>query len=618
MTEQPPSGVAAERHADHLRLATRMLAERCHLQARQAILEPAIGIPMICLVLVTLHPGIGSDQLIPWSVLLGATLLLRSVCAARFITRRRRDDTDTVSIAGVFNLTAGLTGLLIGACAGLFFAQVDHTSRLVLTVLIFAWLALGVLTYAPFPRHALLFGGAVLAQLAVAWALAPGVPGSLVATGVLLYGALLARLSAVLSRALLQAMRRKHRIRQLARGLAEQREQAARAGRSAARFLAAASHDLRQPATSLGLLVTLIRERCQDPALQPLISAVDRSVTTLSDLLASLLDLSRLESNTMQPQPEWLSLEELFEALREEFEPRAQERGLTLLVSSAPIRILADRILLARLLRNLLDNAMRYTDRGAVTLAVARGERCVLSVTDTGIGIAPEHLERIFDEHVRISSPQRRSPPGLGLGLAMVRRLAQLLDARICAQSDGSRGSRFELSFALERTTPDDSLRPVTEAPPIPGTLDQFNATDYTAAPEADAPPAPRAKVLLVDDDPDVAQALRSLFEERGWHADIATDAYTAFARLASSNEWALLLTDCTLNGKPEGLALALAARLARPDLQCLLLTADTSAELERQARSHGLQLVHKPVNERALLDALQNRDRFSNEPGSR
>jgi len=610
MTEQPPSGAVAERRADQLQLAAQMLAERCQLQARQAILEPAIGIPMICLVLVTLHPGIASDQLIAWSLLLGATLLLRSVCAARFITRRRRDEADTISIAGVFNLTAGLTGLLIGACAGLFFAQVDHTSRLILTVLIFAWLALGVLTYASFPRHALLFGGAVLAQLAVAWALAPGVPGLLVAVGVLLYGALLARLSTVLSRALLQAMRRKHRIRQLARRLSEQREQAIRSSRTSARFLAAASHDLRQPATSLGLLITLIRERCQDPALLPLISAIDRSVTTLSDLLASLLDLSRLESNTMQPQHEWLSVEELFEALREEFEPRAHERGLTLLVTSAPIRILADRILLARLLRNLLDNAMRYTDRGAVTLAAAWGERCVLSVTDTGIGIAPEHLERIFDEHVRISSPQRRSPPGLGLGLAMVRRLAQLLDARICAHSDGTRGSRFELSFALDRAAPDDATSAATELLPEPSTLDRFAPTDSSAVPGASAPSTTRAKVLLVDDDPEVAQALRSLFEARGWQADVATDASAAFARLGSSSDWALLLTDCTLNGKLDGLALALAARLARPDLQCLLLTADTSADLERQALAHGLRLVHKPVNELALMDALQNRDR--------
>ena len=564
-------------------------------------MEPAVGIPMICLVLVTLHPDIAADQLIPWSVLLGATLLLRSVCAARFIARRRRDEADTISIAGVFNLTAGLTGLLIGACAGLFFAQVDHTGRLTLTVLIFAWLALGVLTYAPFPRHAMLFGGAVLAQLAVAWALAPGVPGLLVALGVVLYGALLARLSNVLSRALLQAMRRKHRIRQLARRLAEQREQAVRASRSATRFLAAASHDLRQPATSLGLLITLIRERCHDASLKPLISAIDRSATTLSELLASLLDLSRLESSTVQVQNEWLLVDELFESLREEFESRAKAHGLTLLVSGAPIRILADRILLTRLLRNLLDNAMRYTDQGAVTLAVACGECCVLSVTDTGIGIAPENLERIFEEHVRISSPQRRLPPGLGLGLAMVRRLAQLLEAKVCAHSDGSRGSRFELSFPIDRVAPDDSPRAVAEPEPRWGSL-----TTMTAAPPQ---PATYPKVLLVDDDTAVAQALQALFEARGWKADIEHEASVALARLGSGCDWELLITDCSLDGRLDGLALALAARLTRPDLRCLLLTADTTSELARQARAHGLRLLHKPVTEQTLLDALQNQD---------
>jgi len=607
----PPSNDAAttELRADQRQLAARMLVERCQLQARQAIMEPAIGIPMICLALVTLRSDIAADQLIPWSLLLGATLLLRSICAARFIVRRRRDDADSMSIAGVFNLTAGLTGLLIGACAGLYFAQVDHTSRLTLTVLIFAWLALGVLTYAPFPRHAMLFGGAVLAQLAVAWALAPGVPGLLVALGVVLYGALLARLSSVLSRALLQAMRRKHRIRQLAHRLAEQREQAVRAGRSAARFLAAASHDLRQPATSLGLLITLIRERCHDAALQPLISAIDRSATTLSELLASLLDLSKLESNTVQAQNEWLLVDELFESLREEFESRANALGLTLLISGAPIRILADRILLARLLRNLLDNAMRYTDQGAVTLAVACGERCVLSVTDTGVGIAPENLERIFEEHVRISSPQRRLPPGLGLGLAMVRRLAQLLDAQIRAHSDGTRGSRFELSFSIDRVAPDDSTQAVAEPKPRWGALDLMHAEQPPAGPATRQKPPTRPKVLLVDDDPEVAQALQSLFEARGWQADIEIEASAALARLGSGRDWALLLTDCSLNGRPDGLALALAARLTRPDLRCLLLTADTTAELERQANAHGLRLLHKPVSEQTLLDALQNQD---------
>lgn len=605
MTAQPPGGAAAKTRADARKLSSRLLIERCQLQARQAILEPAIGIPMIGLVLITLHPDIGGEQLIPWALLLGATLLLRSVCAARFIARLRKDEADTVSLAGVFNLTAGLTGLLVGACAGLFFAQVDHPTRLALTVVIFAWLAFGVLTYAPFPRHALLHGGAVLAQLAVAWSLAPGVPGGLVAAGVLIYGVLLARLSRMLSRALLQAMRRKHRIRQLVRRLDEQRRQALRSSRSAARFLAAASHDLRQPATSLGLLSALIRERCQDPALTPLIAAIDRSASTLGELLSSLLDLSRLENSDTAPPLEWLSVEELFAALREEFEPRVNERGLALVVSSAPIRILADRTLVSRLLRNLLDNAVRYTDRGAITLAVASGERCVLSVTDTGIGIPPDQLERIFEEHVRIASPRRRSPPGLGLGLAMVRRIAELLDARVTALSDGASGSRFELSFDPDRAEADEG----SDAPPVADTL---------PADEPRPEPTPRARVLLVDDDPEVACALQSLFEARGWRAEVASDAADAFARLCSLGDGDIVLTDYMLNGKPDGLALALAARLARPHIQCLLLSADTSSDLERQALAQGVQLLHKPVSEQALLGAVRNRDGVARSSGSR
>ncbi len=601
MINQSPTGAVSERRAEHRQLAFRVLAERCRLQSRQALLEPAVGIPMICLTLVTLHPAVGSDQLVPWAILLSATLLLRSFCAGRFIARRRIDNADVVTLTGLFNLTAGLTGLLIGACAGLFFAQVDHTDRLALTVLIFAWLALGVLTYSPFPRHALLHGGAVLAQLAVAWALAPDVPGGLIALGVLLYGVLLWRLSTVLSRALVQSIRRKHRIRQLARRLEEQRQQAVRAGRSAARFLAAASHDLRQPATSLGLLSALIRERCQDPQLMPLITSIDRAANTMSDLLSSLLDLSRLESDAMRPQLEWVSINELFESLREEFSPRVQARGLTMVVATAPIRVFADRILLGRLLRNLLDNAIRFTDQGAITLAAATGKECILSVTDTGVGIAAENLERIFDEHVRIASPRRLSPPGLGLGLAMVRRIAELLEARVSAHSDGSSGSRFELVFSEDKVAADD-------APPVIRTADAAESAAIDAH-TATAPLAAESRALLVDDDPEVARALQSLLEARGWRIDVATNASDAFARLSASSQWTLLLTDHTLHGRPDGMALALAARLMRPSLKCLVLSADTSADLQKQASDHGLRLIHKPVSEQGLMGAIRNLD---------
>lgn len=604
MIDQTSPQPCTDRQAETRQIAARLLVERCRLQARQALLEPAIGVPLITIVALTLHPRIAADQLVPWAALLGATLLLRSFCSVRFITRRRHSDSDAEALAGVFNLTSGLSGLLIGACAGLFFAQVEHADRLTLTVIIFAWLALGVLLQAPFPRHALLHGGAVLAQLAVAWALAPDVPGLMISLGVLAYGAMLARLSIVLSSALSQSMKRRHRIRQLARRLDQQRQQAVRSSHTASRFLAAASHDLRQPATSMGLLCALIRERCADPSLAPLVSALDRSATTISELLSSLLDLSRLESGTVQPHFEWITLTELLESLREEFEPRARDKRLTLVVAAAPVLVFSDRILLSRLLRNLLDNAIRFTDEGAITLAASAGETCVISVTDTGVGIAPENLDRIFDEHVRLSTPKRRSPPGLGLGLAMVRRIAAMLDAQVNAHSDGCRGSRFALTLPPDRVAPIDPS--AVERPHAERVCGEPAAQPYSAPLCASTGARPTA--LLVDDDPDVAAALQALLDSRGWDAVLASDAPEAFAHLSSGKAWDLLITDYQLSGTSDGIALALAARLARPDVRCLLMSADTSSELQRRVTDHGLTLMMKPLTESALADAIRNR----------
>jgi CheY-like chemotaxis protein len=228
----------------------------------------------------------------------------------------------------------------------------------------------------------------------------------------------------------------------------------------------------------------------------------------------------------------------------------------------------------------------------------------VLSVTDTGIGIAPDQLDRIFEEHVRIASPGRRSPPGLGLGLAMVSRIAHLLNAQITAYSDGSRGSRFELVFPSDCVASDTAAR----TGPL-GLAQQASTSDHAVRePAADRSlnslTAPRA--LLVDDDAEVAAALQSLLEARGWQTDLASNANEAFARISSSDCWQLLIADCRMGSENDGLALVLATRLVRPDLRCVLISADTSATLQRRVSDHGLILIHKPVSEQALFAEIQ------------
>ncbi|MFM7570559.1 MAG: response regulator, partial [Betaproteobacteria bacterium] len=200
--------------------------------------------------------------------------------------------------------------------------------------------------------------------------------------------------------------------------------------------------------------------------------------------------------------------------------------------------------------------------------------------------------------------PGRRSPPGLGLGLAMVSRIAALLNAEITALSDGSRGSRFELVFPADRVT-SDTAAPATGRQPGP----QVPTSDHAAhEPAANRTlgvlTTPRA--LLVDDDEEVARALQSLLEARGWRADIALTATEAFARISGADSWQLLLADCRLDAEGDGLALALASRLIRPGLRCVLMSADTSAALQRRVSDHGLSLVHKPISEHTLFAEIQ------------
>ena len=594
-------------HADTLSRPTqeswlhqRMLAERCRLQAKQILVEPAVGLPLILLISMVLLPDLGSDQILPWALLLAFTFLLRTLAASRFLTRRLR--ANVLSATNVFNLTSGLSGLLIGASAGLYFPQIGQVSRLGITIVIFAWLAASVLLHAAFARHALLHLATVLIQVAVAWALVPDTPGLMIAAGVAAYGALIIRLSSEVSRTLGETIRRRFQLRGMAQRLARQREQAERARHDALSLRAAASHDLRQPATSLGLLSSLIKERCDDPALSPLISGIARSASTLNELLSSLLDLSRLQSGAVTVQREWLAVHEIFDALRQEFEERAREQGLSLLVSPAPIVVYSDRVLLARMLRNLLENALRYTDQGAITLAASAGDGCTLSVTDTGIGIPPDQLERVFQDHVRLTTPGRKSVAGLGLGLPIVRRIADLLAIKIDARSDGKRGSRFELQIDAQCVSG-------LEQPPAQALQEAADSghTSMRLAPDStDSLPA-KGNVLVVDDDPDVGQAVAQVLRARGWSVVYASSVREAFDNLAGSRSLDSLITDIRMGGSDDGLSLAIAARLLRPGLSCLLLTADTSSDLRRRVSEHQFSLLTKPITPQALAEALQN-----------
>ena len=366
----------------------------------------------------------------------------------------------------------------------------------------------------------------------------------------------------------------------------EARAAAEAANRTKSQLLAAASHDLRQPLHALGLYIAALAARAGGAEWRPLVGSVQRAVAALEEQFEQLLDLSRLEAGAMSPAPRRVAVGPLFARIVADQAPHAQAKGLALRIRATRLAVHSDAALLERMLRNLVANAIRYTDAGGVLVgARRRGGRVALVVVDTGRGIAPEHRDRIFEEFYQVrGSGGRRTHAGMGLGLAIVRRLAALLDHRVAVDSRVGRGSRFAVLAPralpdAARTGGDRRLRPAA----IAGAL-----------------------VGVIDDDPASVDAMGALFAT--WGADVAgaADAPQLLAALGHAERYPdLVVADLRLADGGSGVD---AVRTLRDELgfvvPALLVSGDLGATAERDARAAGLMLLGKPVVP-AVLQAL-------------
>lgn len=236
------------------------------------------------------------------------------------------------------------------------------------------------------------------------------------------------------------------------RQLAQARDAAEQASRAKSHFLAAASHDLRQPILAINLFQDALGKTDLNPEQKQIADYLARSAESLSGILSELLEISRLDAGVEQPSRRTLLAEEIFHRIDAEFSPLAAVRGLRFkfFYPQQATVLLTDRKMLLSLLRNLIDNAFKYTETGGVLVALRRrGDHAVIQVWDTGIGIAPAHIDAIFDEYFQVGNPQRDRASGLGLGLAIVRRLANALGCQISCRSRLARGSLFEFRVPL-------------------------------------------------------------------------------------------------------------------------------------------------------------------------
>jgi len=367
--------------------------------------------------------------------------------------------------------------------------------------------------------------------------------------------------------------------------LAEQKAAADRANAAKSRFLAAASHDLRQPMHALGLYVEALRPQLEHRDAALTFAKIAATVSAMEELFNAILDVSKLDAGVIVPHIEPVAVDRLFERLRGDFQAEAENRGLRLKVHPLAVCVPGDPVLLDRMLRNLLSNALRYTELGGVLLAARRhGQGLRLQVWDTGMGMVPEQLERIFQEFYQVDNPQRDRSQGLGLGLAIVDRLARLLGYPLAVHSRPGRGTVFSVDIPSLCTEPQ------------PGSAQTVPLADRLKL---------AGLVAVVDDDTLVLDALPTLLASWGLEVVAAADAETLLARLPRAPD--LLVTDYRLAGGVTGLMVAERIHDAYGrSLPVVIVTGDTSAASIQDIAAQGYPVLHKPVQPARLRALLQ------------
>jgi PAS domain S-box-containing protein len=371
--------------------------------------------------------------------------------------------------------------------------------------------------------------------------------------------------------------------------LQEARESAERANQAKSRFLATASHDLRQPLQTLALLSGALRRTVTGGDAAEIVAQQEQAVGAMSRLLNALLDISKLESGAVRPRPADFRVAPLLEGLRREFAGIAASKGLALSVEAAEESVHSDPALVEQILKNLLANALKYTRAGRVTLRCrVRDAAPRIEVIDTGVGIPAAQLPYICDEFYQVGVSGNSSRDGYGLGLSIVQRLVRLLNARLEVTSEVGAGSVFSLILPAGESA--------AEPPP---------SEPAAAQPAASA--AHGARVLLIEDDPSVRDATRMLLRVEGYRVSAVASGPEALRAVAEEGAPDLVITDYHLRDGELGteVVAALRARL-KGDLKVVLMTGDTSAVVKAMHDHPHLRIASKPVEAEALLRLMR------------
>jgi two-component system CheB/CheR fusion protein len=378
--------------------------------------------------------------------------------------------------------------------------------------------------------------------------------------------------------------------KQIAKALEAAKLEAELATATKSRFLASASHDLRQPLQTLKLLQGLLVETIEDEPSQKLTKRIGDTIGAMAGMLNALLDINQIETGAVQAHPVSFRIGDLIERMREEFGYHAASQGLALRVIPCSAIVVSDPRLLEQMVRNLLSNAFKYTKRGRVLLGCRRhGDKISIEVWDTGAGIPDSQLQAIFDEYHQLDNPARERSLGLGLGLSIVQRLGGLLKHEIRVKSTLRKGSVFSIDVGLA---------------PADSPLEEVSADLL----EPHEKHIHNGMILIVEDDPELGDLLGSLLTIEGYHTSVARDGVEALARVAQGGvQPDLILADYNLPKGLTGLEVVIKLREnLRRKIPAIILTGDIATRTSREVALQDCTQLNKPVKLKEVVHTIE------------
>lgn len=528
------------------------------------------------------------DKLTTW---LGLMVLVLIVRVLNYLSYRYRFKPELANRHGLyFVLGGGITGILWGIGSVVFFPEHSLEYQLFilcvligmgagslssLTIFLPAFFAYLPTSFFPISVKLFLMGDTIhlaLGAMTVAYVVA------------------LSYFGLNINRTFVQSLKLRFENLELVEELRKQKDEAEQANISKTKFLAAASHDLRQPLHALTLFTSVLDDSIKYPKARRVVDQIKASVDALQSLFNALLDISRLEAGVMKVEKIDFLLQPMFEKLANDFNPEANEKDMELDWPNCDFAVHSDQALLEQILRNYVANAIRYTVGGKVQITCEENSGLLtISVVDTGPGIPEEEKEAIYKEFHQLGNPERDRSKGLGLGLAIVQRTANLLEHPIHVKSQLGKGSIF--SITVDQVSMDDNSAELVSS------VEHIDSQENAAL------------MVVIDDEASVREGTESLLN--AWGCDVITAASEdeALSRLAQCKIMPDgIIADYRLRENQNGIdAIHAIHEKYGCKIPALIVTGDTAAELLREVNSSGFQVLHKPVAPVKLRTFLRN-----------